>query len=83
MLNRASRIAAAETKRNPAAHPSRPRGDNPQANDRIAGATPKETRSASESSSTPKSLVAFAIRATAPSRKSTTSAMTMANAALE
>ena len=52
-LNRASRKAAAVTYRNPAAHPSRSKGQSPHVKARIAGAKPNETTSARESSSTP------------------------------
>ena len=48
---------------------------------RIAGATPKETRSASESNSTPKRLEVPVIRATLPSRPSMKAAMMIATAA--
>ena len=72
MLKRASRTAAAATKRKPTAHPSRPSGSSPQLNDRMAGATPNEITSASESNSTPNSLVVPVIRATRPSSMSST-----------
>ena len=56
MLNLASRIAAALTKTNPAAHPRRPSDWRPQENERMAGAMPNEMTSASESNSTPNAL---------------------------
>jgi hypothetical protein len=82
MLNRASRIAAALTNTNPEKVPSRPSGDRPHANERIAGATPNEMTSASESSSTPKSLAVPVIRAIRPSSMSSTTAKPMNGAAV-
>ena len=82
MLKRASRTAAADTKRNPAAHPIRPSGSSPHLNDRIAGATPNEITSASESNSTPNALVVPVMRAIRPSSMSSTNAKPMNSAAV-
>ena len=82
MLKRARRTAAAAMNRNPTAHPIRPSGCRPQLKARIAGAMPNEITSASESNSMPKSLVAFAIRATRPSSMSSTMAKPMSGAAV-
>ena len=81
-LNRASRIAAAVTKRKPAAHPSRCSGQSPQVNARIAGARPNDTTSASESSSTPKADEELVSRAKNPSSVSRIIAMPMNSAAV-
>ena len=72
MLKRASRTAAAASQRKAAAQPRRPSGSRPHAKTSVAGATPNETTSASESNSTPKSLVAPVARATRPSSPSRT-----------
>jgi hypothetical protein len=81
-LNLARRSAAAATNRKPTAHPSRPSGCRPQVNDRIDGAIPNDTTSASESSSMPKSLVEPVIRAMRPSSMSSTIAKPMNGAAI-
>src|SRR4051812_14400320 len=70
VLNRASRIAAQATHRKQAIQPngskaSRPRENN--VNAVTAGASPKETRSASESNCRPNGVTAPTSRATAPS----------------
>lgn len=82
MLKRASRIAPAVTKMNPAAHPSRPSGVSPQDTVRIAGATPNDTTSASESNSRPKALVLPVSRAIRPSSMSSTTEKAMNGAAV-
>ena len=82
MLKRASRMAAAVTYRKAAAQPSRPSDSRPQLNIRTAGATPNETTSASESNSTPKSLVAPVTRAMRPSSVSRIIAMPTSGAAV-
>ncbi len=82
MLKRASRTAAAATNRKPAAHPMRPSGCSPHANDSTAGATPNDTTSASESNSRPKALVVPVIRAMRPSSMSSTMATPMNAAAV-
>ncbi len=67
---------------NPAAHPSRPSGCSPQANERIAGAMPNEMTSASESNSTPNALAVPVSRAMRPSSTSRTMAKPMKGAAV-
>jgi hypothetical protein len=67
---------------NPAAQPRRFNGHNPHVNARIAGASPNETTSASESSSTPKAVDEFVSRAKKPSRVSRTIAIPMKSAAV-
>ena len=57
MLNRARRMAAADTKMKPVAHPSLSKGTSPHLNASRAGATPNEITSASESNWSPNSLV--------------------------
>src|SRR3954469_24163045 len=81
-LNRASRMAAALTYRNPAAHPRRSRGHSPHVNARIAGPRPNDTTSARESSSTPNADDEFVSRAKKPSRVARTIAKPMNSAAV-
>ena len=66
---------------NPAAHPRRCSGCSPHRNVSIAGATPNEITSASESNSTPKALAVPVIRAMRPSSMSSTTATPMNGAA--
>jgi len=68
--------------RKPAAHPIWPSGSSPHLNERIAGATPNEITSASESNSTPKALVVPVMRAMRPSSMSRTNAKPMKSAAV-
>src|SRR3954452_5129812 len=75
-------MAAAATKRKPAAHPRRCSGQSPHVNARIAGASPNDTTSASESSSTPNADVEFVSRAKNPSSVSRTIAIPMNRAAV-
>src|SRR5437867_8976370 len=82
-LKRASRSAPQITNRNAANHAARPRSLSANEYSRNAGATQKETTSASESNSTPNWLVAFIRRATRPSSRSMTIATKMASAASE
>ena len=82
MLKRASRMAAAVTNRNPAAQPSRPSGCSPHENDRMAGAIPNDTTSASESNCRPKSLAVPVSLAMRPSSMSRTMAKPMNGAAV-
>ena len=81
MLKRARRSAVAATKTNPVAQPRRRSGHKPQVNARIAGARPKETTSASESSSTPNAVDERVSRATNPSNASSTIATPISIAA--
>ena len=81
MLKRASRIAAALMKMNPAAQPILPCPFRPHSKARTAGAAPNEITSASESNSTPNALVVFVSRAMRPSSMSSTMAMPMKGAA--
>ena len=67
---------------NPAAHPSRFSGHSPHVNARIAGASPNETTSASESSCTPNADEVLVSRATNPSSVSSTIAMPISTAAV-
>jgi hypothetical protein len=82
MLKRARRTAAAATNKKPAAQPSRPSGCSPHENTMIAGATPNEMMSASESNSTPNALVVPVMRAMRPSSMSTMMAKPMNGAAV-
>src|SRR6267143_1954524 len=74
MLKRASRIDPQTTKRNEAIHPRLWKSARPQECASTAGATPKETRSANESYSSPNSEVEWVQRATRPSSASSTAA---------
>ena len=74
-------MAAAVTHTKPAAHPQLPSDVSPHENVRIAGATPNETMSASESNCRPNSLVVPVIRAMRPSSVSSTIAMPTKGAA--
>jgi len=69
-LNLASLKAPQITYRHAASQPSRLKGSSAHKKARIAGATPKATRSESESYSTPKWLAVPVILATLPSRQS-------------
>ena len=82
MLKRASRSAAAVTKRNAAAHPRRPSVLRPHANVSTAGAIPNEMMSAIESNCTPNSLAVPVRRAMRPSSMSRMTAMPMNGAAV-
>src|SRR5262245_23896709 len=81
MLYRASRAAAQATKRNAASQPNLPNGASDQAYARSAGATPKETTSASESNCTPNSEVVPVSLAMRPSTPSSTPATMISLAA--
>ena len=63
-LNRAKRRAAEIAKISATIHPKDPASSSAQVNSRIAGATPKLTKSASESSSAPNRDVDLRKRAT-------------------
>src|SRR5829696_8252244 len=67
---------------NPAAQPSRLRGHRPHMKASNAGARPKETTSASESSCTPNAVEDLVSRATKPSSVSSTIVMPMKSAAV-
>src|SRR2546427_4816673 len=82
-LKRASRRAPQITNRKAPNHAGRLRSFSAKEYMRNAGATQKETTSASESNSTPNWLVAFIRRATRPSSRSMTIATKMASAASE
>src|SRR5438874_6008371 len=74
MLKRASRIEPHTTNRNEAIHPRRWKSASPQEYASTARATPKETRSASESYSAPKRDAELVSRAMRPSNRSRTAA---------
>src|SRR5437870_2008453 len=80
-LKRASRRAPQITNRKAPNHAGRLRSFSAKEYMRNAGATQKETTSASESNSTPNWLVAFISRATRPSSRSMTIATKIASAA--
>ncbi len=81
-LKRASRSAPQTRNRNAATQPSRPNGLRAQEYMRRAGVTPKATRSARESNSTPNLLVVPVMRATLPSRPSQTAEINIQIAAV-
>ena len=66
----------------PTAQPSRPSGASPHWKVSAAGAIPNDTRSASESNSTPKALDEPVMRAIRPSSMSSTMATPMNGAAV-
>src|SRR5271169_6076163 len=80
-LKRASLKAPHATNKKAAAHPSLPKGPSAHLYIMIEGATPKATRSDSESSSMPKRVEVLVSRAIQPSRPSKILATTMAQAA--
>ena len=80
-LNRASRNAAQASQKNAASHDRIGQSSSAQVCTRIAGARPKEIRSASESSCRPNGEVAPISRATKPSAMSSTIETAMSAAA--
>jgi hypothetical protein len=78
-LKRASRSAMHIAKKLHIPHPARPIPDRENMYRTMAGQTPKTTRSDSESSSAPKRLLAFSIRASRPSVASRIAAPITAN----